>query len=400
MEDQVENQRQVELSKLPLFHANRSLDMFTAEQWVERIRRAKESARWNDAQTMSAVYNALRGKALAWFGCLVSTDEVNENVWEEFKTAFLTTYSTTKTSRTTTLHLADLRQTSSESVSEFYPRVNRVLDDIKGMAPENFPAPAQTYPQEIIALAGFAAVAADIKTAGANRLIATGAKAAFNFIGLHLFIAGLKPTLRAELMKTPPDSMWAAFQQAMALEKILLEPVKAAGPAANSIYEIDATNASPSNAEEGEDDEQLDQECNALAARLKALRNKKKKKQAPKHPAQPQQPKPAGATSDNYNRCRFCKQVGHLQKFCPARIQAGAPRVDKFGRAYQPTVNHIAGEQQTTAPATPQQQHAYSQVTQPPPPPPPQFNPFAHMMGVDQISGAAWASAPGQEHLN
>ena len=49
MEQQLENQRQVELSKLPLFFGSK--DQFTAEQWVERIRRAKDSARWNDIGT-------------------------------------------------------------------------------------------------------------------------------------------------------------------------------------------------------------------------------------------------------------------------------------------------------------------------------------------------------------
>ncbi len=70
MEQQLENQKQVEHSKLPLFFGSKDKDQFTAEQWVERIRQAKDSARWNDAQTMSAVYNAVRAKALAWFESL------------------------------------------------------------------------------------------------------------------------------------------------------------------------------------------------------------------------------------------------------------------------------------------------------------------------------------------
>jgi hypothetical protein len=225
MEQQLENQRQVELSKLPLFFGSKDKDQFTAEQWVERIRRAKDSARWNDAQTMSAVYNALRAKALAWFESLRRSN-INQDVWEDFLKAFLEAYSTTKTSRTTTLNLADLRQGGNECVVDFYPRVIRVIDDIEAMTPANFAAPAAPFPAEFLAIQAFVAVGAAVKRDCVNTLVKTGATQAFNFIGLHLFIAGLKPYLREEIMKAPPADLYAAFQAASALEKIHTEPRK------------------------------------------------------------------------------------------------------------------------------------------------------------------------------
>ena len=63
---QVEAHRQSDLAKLPLF-AGDSKDTFSAEQWIERIDRARTASNWNDGQTMAFVFNALRANALLCF---------------------------------------------------------------------------------------------------------------------------------------------------------------------------------------------------------------------------------------------------------------------------------------------------------------------------------------------
>ena len=59
-------QQQVDLYKLPLYHANAKKDLFTAEEWVEHVQRAKDAGTWNDVTTTSYVYNTLREGALTW----------------------------------------------------------------------------------------------------------------------------------------------------------------------------------------------------------------------------------------------------------------------------------------------------------------------------------------------
>ena len=36
-------------------------------------------------------------------------------------------------------------------------------------------------------------------------------------------------------------------------------------------------------------------------------------------------------------KCRYCKEIGHLQKFCQKRIANRAPQVDKFGNPFKAT---------------------------------------------------------------
>ena len=394
MEDLLANQQQAELSKLPLFFGSRDKDNFTAEQWVQRVERSKASARWNDVQTMAAVYNAMRGKALKWFACL-DRSPVNPDVWDEFKGAFLASYSTTRTSRTTTLHLADLRQGANEPVVDFYPRVAAVIDDIESLAPANYGAPENPYPAEIVALQGFAALAANIKENGVNRLTKAGANAAITLRGLHIFIAGLKPVIRAEMMKAPPADMYAAFLLATKLEKIATEPHRQAPGA--SIYSVDTDYASGPPTEEGQDPDGVEAECAALAAKIKMLRKKNKPSNKNSGPPKPNKP-PSNSSDGNYNRCRYCKIVGHLQAKCFARIKAGAPMVVKQGVPFQQNVSHIGGQQQAPSTSGQQQQQQQQQQGQASYPPPP-FNPFAHMM-AGAAEGVSWAGAESQGPLN
>ena len=400
MKQQLENQRQVELSKLRLFFGSKDKDQFTAEQWVERIRRAKDSVRWNDAQTMSAVYNALRSKALAWFESLCRSN-IDQDVWADFLKAFLEAYSTTKTSRTTTLNLADLRQGSNECVVDFYPRVIRVIDDIEAMTPAQFEAPANPFPPEFLAVAAFVAVPAGVKRDCVNNLIKAGATHAFNFIGLHLFIAGLKPYLHEEIMKAPPADLYAAFQAASSLEKIHTEPRKSSA-ASQNVYKV--TEDHQDKNEEDGGDADVDAECAALSARIKTLRNKQRKPGGKKASSnKPSKPNSAAATNNSdYNKCRYCKIEGHLQKNCYSRIKANAPMVDKQGRPFQSNVAQIGGQPQQSLgqmghQQQQQQQQQYSQVNQFPPPP---FNPFAHAGSTEQVERVMWASAPPAETLN
>jgi hypothetical protein len=59
-----------------------------------------------------------------------------------------------------------------------------------------------------------------------------GITTALNHVAIQLFVAGLKPSIRDEMMKNMPVLLWDAFQQAITLEKIHT-PLKANTPMVN-----------------------------------------------------------------------------------------------------------------------------------------------------------------------
>jgi hypothetical protein len=101
MADHPEDLRQADLAKLPLFSGDKS-DIFTCEQWISRVQRAKDSSGWNNARTMTYVINALRGSAFAYTHSINLAADVDIDDWDSFKAALLDSFSAVRTSRTTT----------------------------------------------------------------------------------------------------------------------------------------------------------------------------------------------------------------------------------------------------------------------------------------------------------
>jgi hypothetical protein len=375
-----------------LFYGIREKDFFSAEQWILRIEKARTASHWNDAQTAVFVYNALRGIALSWYEAL-RRSRINTDNWAEFRTAFLTAYSATRTSRTATFNLADLRQGPTESTVGYYARVVKVIDDIAAMAPPHFEAPAAPFGPEIRGLVGFAALAEAVTTTHVETLIDHGVTEAFNFVGLHVFIAGLRSNVREKIMETPPQDLYTAFESALALEKIRTEPKKAPASSAPSasVYEVEETSEAEPDSDNG-----LENEIAAISAKLKNL--KKKRGKGGNFPAQKATPgkppqKPSGSTFDN--RCFYCKKPGHRQLSCFARIKAGAQMVDKHGKplAQQPSVQNINGSEQmaSSQQQLPQHQHQF--------PPPSPFYPHAYAHAQNERGGQMWESAQQAEQF-
>ena len=362
MQAQTEALRQAELAKIPIWTGSKSVDQFSAEQWIERIQRAKDASGWNDAQTMSFVFNALRSDALLWYDSLKRSG-VDQNIWVDFRTAFLQAYSSIRTTRSTIVNLADVKQQPNESVVAYYPKVVKAIDDLEALvSPAGFTPPANPYHADIVALAGFNALPNNIKNGTVANLIRHGATHAFNHMGLHLFLTNLKPTLRDELLKNPPATLYEAFQQAVTLERIQLEPRKTPQ---TTVAPVTTDN------EDSENDEEA--RISELSNALKKL--KAKRAQTTNKSARTNTPAKSNTNANpNYNKCRYCKKVGHLQKVCNSRLKAGAPMVDKDGKPYR-TVNELSESQPSTShnnPAPPPQQYMQQAPQQPM-----HYNPFA-----------------------
>ena len=107
-----------ELTKLPLWHGNKSKDTFSPLQWIERVETAKDACDWTDRHTMAFVYMALRNEALQWYDGL-KRDGVNRHIYQEFKDAFLMAYEPARTARTAMINTHDLKQGTNETVVNF-----------------------------------------------------------------------------------------------------------------------------------------------------------------------------------------------------------------------------------------------------------------------------------------
>ena len=146
--------------------------------------------------------------------------------FDNFKEAFLKMYGTTLTLRTAALNLTDIKQGATESASCYISRVMKIVSDIQAMALDALSAPGEPWIAEVMATGGFNALAAAIKTEQAQLLLKHWAQDAYHRLGMQLFIAGLKPILRTELMKSNPQNMRQAFNAVIDAEKIVSKPLK------------------------------------------------------------------------------------------------------------------------------------------------------------------------------
>jgi len=347
MADNAEQLRQANLAKLPFWSGTKA-DTFTAEQWVERISRSRHSGAWDHALTMTYVFNALRGDALSWFDALKRTG-VNRNNWDEFKTAFLKAYSTTRTPRTTTVHLADLQQGATENVVQYYSRVIRAIDDLEMLIPNGtFPRPDPIFGAAFTGVNAFMNIPLADRQAEADALIRHGATAAFNHMALNLFVSNLRPFLRDKLLENRPDSLTEAFDTAVALERLQTDPRKAAG--VNAVdSDLPAQETTTPKDDANEEATQLDAEIDALNLKLRSLQHRR---QGTGPRPQPRPPGSSGPPAPPHNgrpprnqqqqrrarpedKCRYCKKSGHFQKECFSRRRDNAPMVGADGQPYR-----------------------------------------------------------------
>jgi len=400
--------RQVDLSRIPLWSANKEKDSFTAEQWIERIQKARVAGNWTEPATMSYVFNAMRGDALTWYDALPTLGYNNEE-WNSFKEAFLRTYGTTRTVRTAALNLSDIRQAANEPAAKYIARVIKIITDLKAMAPEHIPEPAQPWTAAVSAVADFVALTAAQKSEQQQRLLQHGSRDAYNRLGMQLFIAGLKPLLRTELMKSNPDNMREAFDAVLDAERIIAEPNKSGHQRAvvapvNDEGDLEEDDRDGDDPEEGDEDADvvrlaaIQQRAKLLKKKI-AHKNKKKNNQGQQQKAGQQQKQSGSPPNSNSSsngqagekdKCRYCNRPGHRQANCFKRKAAGAPMVDQFGRAYQSGVNGIAGPMQHPYSTPPPQQQQM---------PGPAYYPYASYAQNEQRGegvGAIWNRNEGE----
>lgn len=298
-------QRRADLQRLPLFYGD-DKDVFTAEQWIERVRRAAASVQpnWDDPVTMAAVYNALRGPALAWYEA-VQYEIDNAHQWQDFQQHFISAWSKTRTARTTIAALDQLQQRMDEKVVNFFTRVAKANNDINDVEPvevNQAPLPNPVFEAAFTAVPQFMAINEDVRRAQAQRLVAHGMKARNDKFAKHVFIAGLREEIRNDLMKNPPaGGLYAAFVAAQTIEKALEKPKHKVSKTIKAV------------------EEKSEVEIDAVNRNFRRTSNRK--------------------TSDKKNvTCYHCQKKGHFAADCyaKARGEAPTPRKDNTGNNGSP----------------------------------------------------------------
>lgn len=339
-----ENQRLLDLTKIPTFSGNSSTDLFNAEQWVQRIDRSRLAGNWNDDQTMAFVLNALRLEALLWYDSCARS-KISTTVWAEFKIGFLSAYSKTRTCRTATVNLADLNQGHIESVNTFYTRVIKAVNDLQALRNENYAIPANPWVPELAAIPELMAADVAHRAKGILYLVKFGATDQLDHLAQHLFVSNLRPAIRDQLLRTPPTSLIDAYNKAKDLESIFVNPAK---PLALPLMAV-----APPAATDADGNDLLDADMASLAeqgvapASIEAIQRKFNQIRTGR-PSQQQRPtytsqqrsgnsQPNTGNSNNPFKdmiCRYCNIKGHGQKDCRKRKRENGLRVDGNGTPY------------------------------------------------------------------
>ena len=357
---------QSNLAQLPLFSGNPK-DLFTAEQWIERVDRARTTSNWDPAHTNTFIYNALRGNALLWYDSLRRTG-IDRDDWNQFRTAFLESWSAVRTTRTATVNLSDLKQGQNEPVTAFYPRVIKAVDNLEALIPGlAFPLPNPVWPQAFLDVGGFAALPVAARAAAASALVRHGATSAFNHMALNLFISNLRPSLRDELLKALPNTLHAAFQQAIMLERLAVEPKRPTLPAMPVETAPASDSSLPAATTPAENLDSLDAQIDALNTKRRQLQQRGNQRTS----SSANRSSNNNSTSTCFaNRppatrdtiCHYCKKPGHYQIDCRSRQRNNAPCV----RTAPPTGTRPSGSGPPAYPSYPPRSGPVHHVEQTP----------------------------------
>jgi hypothetical protein len=345
MADHAEDLRQADLAKLPLFSGDKT-DIFTCEQWISRVQRAKDSSGWTNARTMTYVLNALRGSAFAYTRSINLAAGVDIDNWDSFKAALLDSFSIVRTSRTTTVNISTLIQGQTERVINYYIRVADSINDMASLKKlHQQRVPANPFGPILGALPEVVATDVAVRAQVCVDLVNFGVQDCYDNIALHLFVSGLRPNIRDEVMRQSPITLTEAKAFASDAEKRATIPQsKTSGATSIPVMPVDDNDTADSAETEAElvaalEEAEKSQDCKIAV--LKAKINRFRRNPQTPRPANPgpsssgprpprKAPNPAAKNID----CRYCGRKGHFQLDCNDRKRAGAPMVGSNGVPY------------------------------------------------------------------
>ena len=211
-------QTQIGLS-IPVFTGVKPYTI-TPEQWIQKVEHAKLAGGWDADQTIGFIAGAFGDLELNWYKSL-ETREVNPKNWDEVKAELLADFGIQITSTNACKGITKLHQ-GNRSVSEYYSELADVVTMLVKLTPKNYAAdieiPAATITDTAANVAAGnhpqldhfngindANKAAIRQAWGEKSCISTA-----HFIMVQIFIEGLKPEIRNEMIKEEWVSLKAA----------------------------------------------------------------------------------------------------------------------------------------------------------------------------------------------
>ena len=211
-----------QLAVLPHFSNKSTEDQFTPAQWLQKVISHKDAAQWTDLQTITHFRNALRGtSALNWFNSLEHLG-IDITQWANIKTRFEVDFKAAPTNSSVVFKIADIKQTESESVLDYF---SRGIDTIKDLKSKIDPTRFQLADATLTAAQALnlATLTDDTRTAYENHLRAQVTKATLENVSSILITAGLRPEYRTDVLKRNLITIMEIRDAAMKCEELILE---------------------------------------------------------------------------------------------------------------------------------------------------------------------------------
>jgi hypothetical protein len=327
MADHAEDLRQAGLAKLPLFSADKT-DIFTCEQWISRVQCAKDLSGWNNARTMTCVINTLRGSAFAYTRSINLAADVDIVNWDSFKVA----------------------QPPSTS-----PPLFKAKQNVSSTITSGLPIPLTTWPPSrnsinkgsrqipLVPSWGLYLRSSPPTSPSVPRSPSTSSTlvsriVTIDNIALHLFVSGLKPNIRDEVMRQSPITLTEAKAFASDAEKRATIPQsKTSGATSLPMMPVEDNNSADNAETEAElvaalEETEKSQDCKIAVLKAKInrfRRNNQSSGSSSSGPSTsaPRPPKKAPNPAAKNIDCHYCGRIGHFQLNCRDRKRAGAPMV-------------------------------------------------------------------------
>lgn len=319
----LELEQQKSYTKIPNFFGDPGVDYFKPEEWIARVDTNRQAANWNDGQTLTIIFNALRGKALTWYMVMRQRGLQDFNTFNGFRALFLETFSAARTSKAVVGIFHGLNQQPKESVLDFFNRVGKASDDMTTLRPPLQDPAAGDWTAAFTAIEGWGAFDAAAKTEQGLSFMRKGATATMEHVSVQLFIAGLKQAIREQLLTMAPENgynnLWAACRAALEIEKNIKEPsaaIKLLQPTGAVIHAAEATKETE--IASAPDMEQYSEEEIAMLRKYPNLfRGRFRGRGRGRGGRGGQSNNRGSSNSSGPTKCFNCNETGHWARECP-----------------------------------------------------------------------------------
>ena len=245
-----------QLAVLPTFSNRKNEDKYNPAQWLQKILNHRDGTEWTDQQFITHVRNALRGDMIDWFDGLKPM-KVDTTVWANIQRIFEVDFEAAPTASSVVNRIPTIKQGDQESVVMYIRRSLKIMEEFKTKIDHTqFTTPALVLVDGEAGFAGqaaYQALPAAFKAALDLHCRRHTTDQALDNVGVILMTSGLKPDLRAEVLKRDVPLVTVADIKAVALksERLTQEKQSKSAPKANGSHSIEAISSTRGNNSRG-----------------------------------------------------------------------------------------------------------------------------------------------------